>query len=124
MKNKISTSETNQEVKKKESLFKWYIITIPALIATFVICYALQWVLWKWIWLAIPIWVFFYFITRKDRTDYSSPIIPREVKKYIDHDDFKEWCKQSSKDTPLIISDPTPITFWERLKYKIRKYLP
>ncbi len=111
-------------MNKKENWLKWFIITIPALIATFVICYALQWVLWRWIWLAIPIWVISYFIFGKYGINYNSPIISREVKKHIDRDDFKEWCKQSSKDTPLIISDPMPITFWERLKYKIRKYLP
>lgn len=124
MNNKTLSSENNPEDRKKENWLKWLIITIPALIVVFIVSYALQWVLWKWLWLAIPIWVLFYFINRKYGTNYHSRIIPAEVKKHIDRDDFKEWCRQSSKDDRLIISDPMPITFWERFRDKLKRYLP
>jgi hypothetical protein len=34
------------------------------LVPVFIVCYALQWVLWKWLWLAVPIWIVTYFIGR------------------------------------------------------------
>lgn len=46
-------------------MIKWYLQTIIGLIIVFVVCYGLMWVLWKWIWLAIPIWVVAYLLRRK-----------------------------------------------------------
>lgn len=33
-------------------------------------------------------------------------------------------CKQLSKNIGMIISDPMPITFWERFRDKLKRYLP
>jgi hypothetical protein len=43
----------------------WYVKTIVSLLAVFIIGYALQWVLWQWLWLAIPVWIGFYLLHRK-----------------------------------------------------------
>lgn len=46
--------------------FKWAIKVFPALLAVFIISYGLIWVLWKWLWLSIPIFIISFFIYRQN----------------------------------------------------------
>lgn len=46
-------------------MINWCIKITFSLLAVFIICYALQWILWQWLWLAIPVWIGFYLIHRK-----------------------------------------------------------
>lgn len=85
-----------QEAKKSENWLKWFIVTIPALIAVIIIAYALQWVLWKWIWLAIPVWVVCYLLYKEYGTNYNLSGI-HKINKYIDRDQFKEWLNKNKK---------------------------
>jgi hypothetical protein len=32
------------------------------------ICYSIQWLLWEYLWLAIPVWIMFYKLNRKYKT--------------------------------------------------------
>ena len=43
----------------------WYLISFSGLIVVFVVCYALLWVLWEWLWLSVPIWIAGYLLYRK-----------------------------------------------------------
>lgn len=42
-----------------------YILIVPALFASMVFIYALAWLVWTYMWLAIPIWIAGYFLDRK-----------------------------------------------------------
>jgi len=33
-------------------------------------------------------------------------------------------CKQSSKNVGMTIREPIPVTFWERFRDKLKRYLP
>lgn len=89
----------NPENKKKDNWLKWFVITIPALIVVYIVSYALQWVFWKWIWLAIPTWVIFYFIDRKFGVmrHQSRSLIPKEIKKELEFDEVKNWMRKYKK---------------------------
>ncbi len=43
----------------------WFLTSLFGLIVAFVICYLLQWILWEWSWLAIPVWIAGYWIYHK-----------------------------------------------------------
>jgi len=90
MDNKIMPSGANPDNKKKKNWLKWAIIAIPSLIVVFVICYALQWVLWKWIWLAIPVWIICYLLHEKFGTNEDTSVF-HKIPKTFDRDEIKKW---------------------------------
>jgi len=79
--------------KELKSILFGTLLLIPA----FIICYALQWVLWKWLWLAIPIWIIGYLFDRKYGVSHLELGIIKLPSLTVD-EIKKEWKKMNKEN--------------------------